>query len=144
MERQSEKNLLNSNISAIYPHNMVNFGSLTAETRWRVWGTPPNFIAYQLLLHRRRSRNANQTLRDVWPSPALVHYLYKHFRQLLPITEFCQVQNSLCIQVLHSPILVALLYGPQSVSVSQILRRSAEGATYIRQVVHHFGHEPTF
>jgi len=26
-----------------------------------------------------------------------------------PVTEFCHVQNSLCIQVLHSPILVALL-----------------------------------
>jgi len=26
-----KKNLLNSNISSIYPHNMVNFGPLAAE-----------------------------------------------------------------------------------------------------------------
>ena len=25
------------------PHNMVNFGPLTAEIGWRVWGTPENF-----------------------------------------------------------------------------------------------------
>ena len=29
--RQSEKNLLNSNISSTRPHNVVNFGPLTAE-----------------------------------------------------------------------------------------------------------------
>ena len=37
------------------------------------------------LLQRRGSAEANQTLRDVWPSPGLVHYtLYIHFRGLLP------------------------------------------------------------
>jgi len=30
------------------------------------------------------------------------------------------------------------------VGVSQTLRRSAEGATYIRQGGHHVGHRPTF
>jgi len=34
------KNLLSSNISSTCPHNMVNFGLLTAEIDWRVWGTP--------------------------------------------------------------------------------------------------------
>ena len=33
---QSEKNLLNSNISSTCSHNMVNFGPLTAEMCWRV------------------------------------------------------------------------------------------------------------
>jgi len=37
-----EKNLLNSNTSSTCPHNMVNFGILPAEIRWRVWGTPAN------------------------------------------------------------------------------------------------------
>jgi len=37
MYRQSEKNLLSSNISSICPHNMVNFGLLAAaEICWRV------------------------------------------------------------------------------------------------------------
>jgi len=34
---QSEKNLLSSNISSTCPHNMVNFGPLAVEIRWRVW-----------------------------------------------------------------------------------------------------------
>jgi len=38
-----EKNLLNSNISSTCPHNMVNFGPLTAEIGWRVWSIPANF-----------------------------------------------------------------------------------------------------
>jgi len=38
--RQSEKNLLSSNISPKGPHNMVNFDPLAAEICWRVWGTP--------------------------------------------------------------------------------------------------------
>jgi len=37
----------------------------------------------------------------------------------------------------------ALLHGSQVVSVSQTLRRSTEGATYVRQGDHH-GHWPTF
>ena len=40
MYRQSEKKLLNSNTSSTCPHNMMNFGLLTAEICWRVWGTP--------------------------------------------------------------------------------------------------------
>ena len=32
-----KKNLLRSNISSRCPYNMVNFGLLTAEIRWRVW-----------------------------------------------------------------------------------------------------------
>ena len=37
------KNLLNSNSSSTCPHNMVNFGPLTAEISSGVWGTPANF-----------------------------------------------------------------------------------------------------
>ena len=43
MYRQSEKNLLSSNTSSTCPGTMVNFGLLTAEICWRVWGTPTNF-----------------------------------------------------------------------------------------------------
>jgi len=49
MYRQSEKNLLNSNISSTCPHNMVNFGPLTAEIGWWVWGTPANFNGFRVL-----------------------------------------------------------------------------------------------
>ena len=37
------KNLLNSNISSTFPHNMVNFGPLAAEIVSLVWGTPTKF-----------------------------------------------------------------------------------------------------
>jgi len=46
---QSEKNLLSSNMSSTWPHNMVNFGLLTAEICWRVWGTPAHFNGFRIL-----------------------------------------------------------------------------------------------
>jgi len=48
MHRQSEKNL-NSNNFSTCPLNMVNFGPLTAEICWRVWGTPANFNGFRVL-----------------------------------------------------------------------------------------------
>jgi len=94
MYRQSERNVLNSSISSKFLHNMANFGPLTAEIGWRVWGTPANFNGFRvlaLLLQRRRSPDANQTLHDVWPSPGLVHH-YTFFGGFCPLIEFCQVQ----------------------------------------------------
>jgi len=55
--RQSEKKLLNSNISLTCPHNMVNFSPLAAEIGSVVWGTPANFNGFHVLaslLHQRR------------------------------------------------------------------------------------------
>ena len=49
MYRQSEKNLLNSNISPICPYNMVNFCPLTAEIGLPVWSTPANFNRFRVL-----------------------------------------------------------------------------------------------
>jgi len=40
--------------------------------------------------------------------------------------------------------LAALLHGNPVVHVSETLRRRTEGATYIQQGGHHFGHRPTF
>jgi len=59
-----KKNLSNSNTSSTCPHNMVNFGPLTAEIVFRVWGTPANFNGFRVLaalLHRRRLTEVNQT-----------------------------------------------------------------------------------
>jgi len=103
---------------------MVNVGPLTAEIGWRVYDTIANFNVLALLLQRRHTSEANQTLHDVRTSPGLVHYMY-NFRGLLPRREFCQVQTSLCVQVLSSPILAVLLHGTRAVGVSQTLRRGA-------------------
>ena len=92
---------------------MANFGPLTAEIGLPLWGTPANFNGFRLLaslLQRRRSPEANQTLHGVSPSPELVRYLYTS-GGCCPLTEFYQVQNSLYVQVLRSPILAALLHG---------------------------------
>ena len=51
-----------------------------------------------------------------------------------PLTEFCPVQNSLCIKVLHSPILAALLHGTPAAGVSKTLQRSTRnGITELLQ-----------
>jgi len=119
------KKLLNSNISPICLQNMVNLGPLAADISWLVWGTPPNFNGFRILaslLQRHRSMEANQTLHDVWPSPGLVHYIYVSGSSC-PVKKFYQVQNSLCVQVLCSPILAALLHGTRVVGVGQTLQR---------------------
>ena len=74
------------------------------------------------LLQRCRSPQANQTLHDVWLSPRFVHYIYI-FSGSCPRAEFCNVQNSLCIQVLCSHILASSLHGTPAVDGSQTLRR---------------------
>jgi len=146
------KRLLNS--------NMVNFHPLTAETGWRVWGTPENFNGVRVLpslLQRRRWTEVNQILHDVWPSAGLIYYIYI-FGGSCPLTEFCQVQNSLCVQVLHSPVLAAWLHGTEAVGVSQTLRHGTRNEIMelslliifnIRRHLyseggHHVGHRPTF
>jgi len=56
--------------------------------------------------------------------------LYIHFWGLLPLTEFCLVQNSLCVQVLRSIILAVLLHGTPATGVSQtLLRGTRNGIT---------------
>ena len=46
-----------------------------------------------------------------------------YFGGSCPLTAFCQVQNSLSVQDLRYPILVALLHSTRAVGVSPILRR---------------------
>jgi len=66
MYRQSENNLLNSNTSSTCADNMANFGVLTAEICWWVWGTPANFNGFRVLtalLHGSLVVSVSQTLR---------------------------------------------------------------------------------
>ena len=117
------KNLLNSNISSRCPHNIADFGPQMAEINLPVWGIPANFNRYRiwaLLLQRLRSPEANQSLHDLWSSPGLVRYIYI-FWGFCSLTEFCHMQNSLCVQVLRSRILAALLHGTPAVGLSQTL-----------------------
>jgi len=147
--RLSEK-LLNSNISSTCCHNMANFGPLTAEIGLPVWGTPANFNLFRvlsLLLQRRRSPEANQSLHDIWPS--LGWYTIYTFSGpfppdgILPGAKF-KLHPSLAFSYIgsvtarhsssrHQPNFAACYkewnYGT-----------FAEGATYIRLGGHHVGH----
>jgi len=60
--------------------------------------------------------------------------VYIHFWGLLPLMEFCRVRNSLCVQVLHSPILAVLVHGTPATGVSETLRRGTRnGITKLLQ-----------
>ena len=134
MYRQSEKNLLNSTMPSTCPQNMVNFGPLKAEIDLPVWSTLANtngFRVLPLLLQRRRSPEANQTLHDVWPW--LVHHIYI-FEGSCHLTEFCPVQSSLYVQVLRSRILPALLHSTPAAGISQTSQRGTRnGITELSQ-----------
>jgi len=61
-----KENLLNSNTSSACPHNMVNFGPLTAEISSGVWGAPANFNGLRVLaalLHGTLVVGVSQTVR---------------------------------------------------------------------------------
>jgi len=117
-----EKKLLSSSISTTGPHNMANFGLSAAEIGSGVWSIRINFNRFRVLaslLQRRRSPEANQTVHDVWPSPKLLHYMYS-LSGLLPLTEFRHEQTSLCVQVLLSPILAALLHSTPAAGLAKL------------------------
>jgi len=60
------KDLLRDNMYSRCPHNMVNFGPLTAEIGSGVWGTPANFNGFRVLaalLHGSQVVSVSQTLR---------------------------------------------------------------------------------
>ena len=111
---------------------MVNLGPLASEIRSLVWSTPSNFNGFRVLaslLHRHHSPEANQTLHNVWPSLGLLQYIYI-FEGSCPITELRQVQNSLCVEVLRSAILAALLHGTRVVGISQTAALSRRRLLY--------------
>jgi len=116
---------------------MVNFGPLAAEICWRVWGTPTNFNGFRVLaslLHRRRSTEVNQTLRDVWPSPRLLQYI--HFGRVLTANGILPPAK-----IILPPKSCVLLYwqcycmqSTRAVGVSQCLRRGTRnGITELLQ-----------
>ena len=68
--RQSEKSLLNADTSSTCPQNMVNSGSLTAEIRSGVLGTPANFDGFRVLaalLHGILVAGVSQTGTELGP-----------------------------------------------------------------------------
>jgi len=107
MYRQSEKNLLSSNISSTCPHNMVNFGPLAAEIVWLVWGTPGNFNGFRVLtelLHGTLVVGVSQTAafnrgRHLYSAGRPSRWALAHISSLRPVFSGSRVQH---ISDLHS------------------------------------------
>ena len=62
----NRKKLLSIDTSSTCLHNMVNFGLLTAEIRWRVWGTHADFNGFRVLAALRHGTlvvGVSQTMR---------------------------------------------------------------------------------
>jgi len=120
-----KKNLLSSNIASTRSRNIVNFGPLAAEIGPVVWGAPANFKGFRVLaalLQRHRTTDDDQTLHGVWPLSGLADHIYT-FGGYCSVTEFCQVQNSLCVlHVLRFPI-GSVAARHSTVGASQTLRR---------------------
>jgi len=55
----NHKKVLSSNIPFKCPHNMVNFGPLTAKIGSGVWGTPANFNWFRVLARHSGVRQPN-------------------------------------------------------------------------------------
>ena len=126
-------------ISSTCLHNTANFGPLKAEIDLPVSGTPANLASFTAATSLTRSQpNFARSLSVYWAGT-----LYIHFGAPLRNFATCKIHFASKF-FLRSPILAALLHGTRAVGVSQALRRSAEGATYIRQGGHHVGHPPTF
>jgi len=117
MYRQSEKNA-NSNICSICPHNMANIGPLTAEIGLPVMGTPAHFSGYWLRYCSNIGHQRPTKLCTMFGHLLGCYNIYI-FRGSCTLAEFCQVQNSLYVQVLRSAILAELLHGTRAVAVSQ-------------------------
>jgi len=116
------------------PHMSLQYGELRPTNGWNLLaslGHPGKFKPVSRLGLATASTSLNggqQNLQDVSPSPGLIHYIY------IFGTEFFQLQNSLCVQVLRSPILPAILHGTRAADVSQTLwRDTRNGITELLQ-----------
>ena len=110
MYRQSEK-MLNSNIFSRCHHNMANFGPLTAEICSGVWAPQQISMGFESWL--RYCSDVAQR-RPTKLCTLFGRLLGTFAGGSCPLAEFCQLQNSLCVQVLRSHILAALLHGTSS------------------------------
>ena len=127
--------MLNSNIYSTCPHNIANFSPLTFEIHSGVWGTQEistgftSWLCYCTDITQRRTTKLCTMFGRL-----LGWYIISTFWGSCLLTEFCQVQSSLCVQVLHSPKLAALQHSTRAVCVSQTLRRGIRnGITELSQ-----------
>jgi len=115
-----KKNLLNSNISSICPHNkQPTSGWDLLASLWQPSKFQREFASWLRYCSDVVHRRPTTPLHDVWLSPGLVHCVYI-FGSCCPLIEFRHVQNSFCVQVLRSAILAALLHGTPAMGSAKL------------------------
>ena len=138
-------------------HTFPQYGELQPINGWDLLASLGHTSKFHrvcflcLLLQRCRSPEANQTLRDAWASPGLLHYIYILGAlapdRILPGTKFT-LRPSLAFSYIGSVTArhSSSRHQPNFVVWYKELnyRTFADGATYIRQSGHHIGHWPTF
>ena len=104
---------------------MVNFGPLAAEIVSLVWGTQQistGFAFWFRYCSDVAQRKATK-LCTMFGRLLGCYAIYIFMGSSFSVMEFCQVQHSLCVQVLRSPILETLLHGTLVEGVRQTFRR---------------------
>ena len=133
---------------------MANFGPLTVEISLPIWAPQQILTGFASWFHYCSEVAHRRPTKLGTIFGRLLGWYTIHFWELLLLTEFCYVQNSLCVQVLRSRILdigsVTARHsssGPQPNFAAWYKKWNygtfAEGATYIRLGGHHVGHRPT-
>jgi len=139
-------------MSSTCSHNMANFGPLTAEICWRVWGTLANFNGFRVmpsLLQRGRSPEANKLC--MMFGCLLGCYTIYTFSgalapdRILPGAKFT-LRPSLAFSYISSVTARHSSSGRQPNFAAWYKEWKygtfEEDATYIRQGGHHVGHWP--
>jgi len=116
--RQSEKSVKQQHLL----HTTPQYGELQPTNGWDrsdSLGHPSKFQRVSRLnfVTAATSLNGSQPNSARCLAASWAGTLYIHFQGLLPLMEFCQVQSWLCVQVLRSPILAALLHSTRVVGV---------------------------
>jgi len=115
---------------------VAKFSPLTAEIGLPVWDTQANFNRFRCLgfvtaamsLTGGQPNFARSLV--IWAATIYIYIL----GGFCPLTEFCHVQNSLCVQVLPCSILAAFLHGTPAAGLSQTLwRGTRNGITELSQ-----------
>jgi len=118
-------------------HMFLQYGELRTTNGWDWFGSlrhPSKFTSWLCYCSNIVTGGQPNFARCMAVSWAGILYIY--FWCSCPVMEFCQVQNSLSVQVLPSPILTALLHGTPGEGVSRTFRHGTKnGITELSQRV---------
>jgi len=118
-----KKNLLNSNTPSTCSHNMANLRPTNSWDHFRSLRHPSKFqqVSRLAFVTAVTSLTGGQPNFVQCLAVSCTGTLYIHFQGLLSSNGILPALKFTLIQVLHSPILAALLHGTQAAAISQTL-----------------------